>query len=160
MNKVLRNGVLLGIGLLTLAVIACSSEASPSASDSAVTNVEEESANYDGPILRDSLKNRTILRTVAKHRELTEATVEQNAGEISIQLRIECAASEEKAKNTARYLAEELLRSIKRSGPDKDPTLSEVGTGDFDYTVGVACTDGNSMAKGLKVSGSAEIVWQ
>ena len=160
MNKVLRNGVLLGIGLLALAAIACSSEASPSASDSAATDVEEESNSYDGPILRGTLTERTIFQSVAKNRELTGATIDQNAGEIALQLSIECAASEEKAQKTARYLGEELLRSIKWSGPDSDPTISEVGTGDFDYTIGVACTDGTNMAKGLKASDSAEIVWQ
>ena len=158
MKQVFKTGILLVFGLLALAAIACSGEATQPASDSAATDVEGKPAIYEGPIFRDSMKQLAI-KASHRNRELLEATIQQDGREISLALNIECAASEEKAKTTARFLGEELLRMIKKFGPDLDPTTSEIGTGEFDYLVGVTCADGTSIAKGAKASGSAEIVW-
>ena len=158
MKKVFKKGIFLVFGLLALAAIACGGESTQPASDSPATNVETEPAIYDGPIFRDSMKELAI-RVSHRNRELLEATIQQDGRELSLVLTIECAASESTAKKTARFLGEELLRLIKKFGPDSDPTTSAVGIGDFVYLLGVTCANGTSIANGMKASDSTEIAW-
>ena len=150
--SVFRTTVSLGIGILVLLAIACGS------ADSETTDVENDPASYDGPMIRESMKQLAI-RAAGRNREFLNATILQNGREVSLALSIDCADSEEKAKTTARFLAEELLRMIKQFGPDSDPSSTAIGTGDFDYLLGVNCADGTSIAKGVKAQNSAEIVW-
>ena len=150
--SVLRATVSLGIGILVLVAIACGS------ADSETTDVENDPASYDGPMIRESMKQLAI-RAAGRNREFLKATILQNGREVSLALSIDCAESEEKAKTTARFLGEELLRMIKQFGPDSDPDRSGIGTGDFGYLVGVNCADGTPIAKGVKAQNSAEIVW-
>lgn len=150
--SVLRMTISLGIGILVLAAVACGS------SDSVTTDVVSDPASYDGPIFRESMKELAI-RAETRNREFINATIMQIAREVTLTLTIACAESEEKAKTTARFLAKELLRMLKQFGPDEDPPSSVIGTGDFDYQVGVSCADGTSIAEGLKAKDSAEIVW-
>ncbi len=150
--SVLRTTVSLGIGILVLLAIACGS------ADSQTTDVENDPASYDGPMIRESMKQ-LALRAAGRNREFLNATILQNGREVSLTLSIDCAESEEKAKTTARFLGEELLRMIKQFGPDSDPDRSGIGTGDFDYLVGVSCADGTTIANGVKPQDSAAIVW-
>jgi hypothetical protein len=151
-GSVLRTTVSLGVGILVLVAIACGS------TDSAATDVESDSASYDGPIFRDSMKELAI-RAAGRNRELLNATIQQNGRDVFLALTIDCSESEEKANKTARFLGEELLRMIKQFGPDSDPDSSVIGTGDFDYLVGVSCADGTTIAKWVKAQDNAEIVW-
>ena len=109
-------------------------------------------------MISESMKQLAI-RASTRNREFIDATIQQSGREISLELNIECAESEEAAKKTARYIGKELLRMIKQFGPDANPTPSEVGTGDFDYLVGVSCADGTTVATGVKSRDSTEIVW-
>ena len=150
--SVLRMTISLGIGILVLVAVACGS------SDSVTTDVVSDPASYDGPIFRESMKELAI-RAETRNREFINATIMQIAREVTLTLTIACAESEEKAKTTDRFLAKELLSMLKQFGPDEDPPSSVIGTGDFDYLVGVSCADGTTIAKGVKAQDNAEIVW-
>ena len=104
-----------------MVAIACGS------ADSETTDVENDPASYDGPMIRESMKQLAI-RAAGKNREFLNATILQNGREVSLALSIDCAESEEKAKTTARFLAEELSRMIKQLGPDSDPYSAAIGT--------------------------------
>ena len=158
MKKVFRTGMVLVFGILALAAIACGSDAKQPPSDSSGTAFESGPAIYDGPVFRESMTSLAI-KAAGRNRELIDAAITQDRREVSLVLNIKCDPSEEKATKTARFLGEELLRMIKKIGPDSDPTNSEIGTGEFDYLVGVTCADGTSIAKGVKTSDSAGIVW-
>ena len=119
--SVFRTTVSLGIGILVLLAIACGS------ADSETTDVQNYPASYDGPMIRESMKQLAI-RAAGKNREFLNATILQNGREVSLALSIDCAESEEKAKTTARFLAEELSRMIKQLGPDSDPSSAAIGT--------------------------------
>ena len=148
----LKTLVFSGVKILALAAVAYGG------TDSAGTDSEANTESYDGPMISESM-NQLAIRASTRNREFIDATIQQNGREISLALDIECAESEEAAKKTARYLWTELLRIIKQFGPDSNPTPSEVGTGDFDYLVGVSCADGTTVATGVKSRDSAEIVW-
>ena len=60
MSKVSKTGVLLGAVFLALAAIACGGEATQPASDAAAADVESKSETYDGPIIRESMKQLAI----------------------------------------------------------------------------------------------------
>ena len=143
MPNVLRTVIVLSFGTLVLVAIACGGESGSGTSES-----------YDGPTLRESVKDASA-NVSLKNREVLNVTLGQDDNEISVVLLVACGTSE----TAARFFGNELVHMIKTISPDANPPPSELGTGVWDYQINVHCDDSTTIAKGIKASDSAQIVW-
>ena len=148
MKKVLRMAIFMGLGILAIAAVACGSDDAPTASDS------QTSAVSDVPTLRESVKD-IVIRTYITNPDISEVTINQDGNSLSLLMIVNCATSED----AARSMGERFVRLVKQWSPDPDPTTAEIGTGDYNYSVGISCENGTTIAKGSKTSGSAKIAW-
>ena len=148
MKKLLRMVIFMGLGILAIAAIACGSDDAPTASGS------QNSAVSDAPTLRESVKD-IILKSYLTNPDISEVTISQDGSSLSLLMIVNCATSED----AARSMGERFVRLVKRWSPDPDPTTAEIGTGEYNYSVGISCENGTTIAKGSKTSGSAQIAW-
>ena len=61
-------------------------------------------------------------------------------------------------ESEAQALGDSFLRLVKSLGPDTSPGRS-IGSGTYDYLIGVYALDETQLALGAKVSGAERITW-
>ena len=122
--------------------------AAPTASDSSAS--ESSTART----LRESVKE-LVISSFLTNPAVADMTIEQNGSAVSLVMVVDCATSQDSAKK----MGDRFLRLVKQFGPDSDPSTTELGTGDYDYVVGVSCANGTELARGAKTSDSATITW-
>ena len=96
-----------------------------------------------------------MIKSYLTNPDISEVTISQDGSALSFVMIVNCATSED----AARTMGEGFVRKVKQWGPDPDPTTAEIGTGEYDYSVGISCENGTTIAKGSKTSDSSEIVW-
>lgn len=117
-----------GIGILALAAVACSGGSDP--------ETPVPTSESTGPLILTQTAKDMAITTIKGFPAVLDATVSQDAGDLSLEVVVECGTSETYAKN----MGDNFARMIKTFGPEAAPTAptgSEIGTGDFNYLVRV-----------------------
>lgn len=136
-----------GIGILALAAVACSG-----GSDSG-TPVPPSGST--GPLILTQTAKDMAITTIKGFPAVLDATVSQDAADLSLEVVVEWGTSETYAKN----MGDNFARMIKTFGPEAAPTGSEIGAGDFNYLVRVFCGTDTDIALGAKDRNSPNIDW-
>ena len=139
MNKVLKMAIFLGLGILAFTAIACGSD-----------NSEAKAVDT----VRESVKD-IVMRSFMTNPAVSEMSITQDGNDMALVMVVDCSTSFDSAKS----MGDRFVRLLKRWSPDLDPSTAEIGTGDYNYLVGVSCDNGTTIAKGSKTTDSATIAW-
>lgn len=145
MKKALKMAIILGFGILAIAAIACSSNDASTGSGTEAKAVDT---------VRESVKD-IVMKSFMTNRSISELSITQDGNDMSLVMVVDCSTSLESAK----IMGDRFVRLLKQFSTDLDPSTAEIGTGDYNYVVGVSCENGNSIAMGSKTSDSAQIAW-
>lgn len=145
MKKKLMIALLFGFGVLAIAAIACGSSEAPTGSGSEAKAVDT---------VRESIKD-IVIRSFMTNPAISELSITQDGNEMALAMVVDCSTSFDSAK----AMGDRFVRLLKQFSPDLDPSTTEIGTGDYNYQVGVSCENGTSIAKGSKTTESATVVW-
>ncbi len=145
MKKALKMAIFLGLGILAIAAIACGSDNGSTATGSEAKAVDT---------VRESVKD-IVMKSFMTNPDISDLSITQDGNEMSLVMVVNCSTSFDSAKS----MGSRFVRLLKRWSPDLDPSTTEIGTGDYNYQVGVSCENGTSIAKGLKTTDSATIAW-
>ena len=92
--------------------------------------------------------------TIIEEPQVLDAAVSQDGDTLNLVLVVPHSINPERAKQ----LGENFVRMVKSLGPD-DPPGRQVGTGVFNYVIGVYYPNEKPVARGAKVSFAADISW-
>ena len=145
MKKVLKTAIFLGLGILALTAIACGNDNGSTATGSEAKAVDT---------VRESVKD-IVIKSFMTNPAVSEMSITQDGNDMALVMVVDCSTS----LNSAKSMGDRFVRLLKRFGPDLDPSTTEIGTGDYNYQVGVSCENGTSIAKGSKTTDSATIAW-
>ena len=85
---------------------------------------------------------------------MLDASVTQKQQELSLVIVVRNGTSGERS----RELGDNFVRLVKTFGPEPNPEV-KIGTGTFDYLIGVYFPDQTQVALGAKASSSPQITW-
>ncbi len=145
MKKKLMMALFFGFGILAIAAIACGSSDAPTGSGSEAKAVDT---------VRESVKD-IVMKSFMTNPAVSELSITQDGNEMALVMVVDCSTSFDSAKS----MGDRFVRLLKRWSPDLDPSTTEIGTGDYNYLVGVSCDNGTTIAKGSKPTDSASIAW-
>ena len=145
MKKALKMAIFLGLGIVAIVAIACGS-------DDGSTTTGSEAKAVD--TVRESIKD-IVIRSFMTNPAVSEMSITQDGNDMALVMVVDCSTSIDSAKS----MGDRFVRLLKQFSPDLDPSTTELGTGDYNYQVGVSCENGTSIAKGSKTSGSTQIAW-
>ena len=94
------------------------------------------------------------LRFIEDYEGVIDAAITQDGMKLNLVIVVERRINE----TVAKMFGENFVRTVKMVGPDSRP-WDDLGTGEYDYLVGVYYVDQQQVALGAKVSGSPRISW-
>ncbi len=92
--------------------------------------------------------------SIQEYVEVRDAAISQDGDTYSLVLVVDRATSTERAKE----LGDNFVRMVKSFGPDDSPG-QEIGSGTYDYLIGIYYPDGEQVALGAKSRISTRITW-
>ncbi|MCF8145964.1 MAG: zinc ribbon domain-containing protein [Deltaproteobacteria bacterium] len=123
-------------------------------SDPAIDKTDKHQANIT-PVqnISDEIKESAIYE-IKRNPMVKDAAIVQDGKDIRLAIIVGYATSERKAKE----LGDGFMRLVKGLSGDKFPG-KEIGTGEYDYMIGVYYPDKKRVALGAKVRSSPHITW-
>ena len=91
---------------------------------------------------------------IKEERQVLDAAISQSGDQLSLVLIVSAATNSRRAQQ----LGENFVRLVKTLSPD-DPPGRQVGTGTYDYLIGVYYPNEKPVARGAKVSFARDISW-
>ena len=139
---------LLCILILAISSIGCEGESSPEPSSSSIGRGGGSSLGLSEETKMDAIdfiKGELLVR---------DAAIAQDGRKLSLVIIMNAAATEEYAKE----VGENFVRYLKSTSPDESPG-KEVGSGIYDYLIGVYTPTEKAIAEGAKARGARRISW-
>ena len=91
---------------------------------------------------------------IQEYAEVRDAAINEEGDAYSLVLVVAGGTSTERAKE----LGDNFVRMVKSLGPDDSPG-QEIGSGIYDYLIGICYPDGEQVALGAKAKISTQITW-
>lgn len=105
------------------------------------------------PIITEAEKQMAI-NVIEEHRGARDAAISQNNYELSLAIIVDYGVSKAEAKD----LGENFVRSVKTFSKDEAPG-QEIGSGVYDYLIGVYYPNKKQIVMGAKSSIARKITW-
>ena len=139
--------------LLLLALVGCASSTSPATptSPATLTSPATPTETDDNTTLTEAEKGMAI-EGIKGYEKVLDAAIKQEGRDLSLVVIVAFGTTEEQAKE----MSDNFVRMVKSFGPDSPPG-KEIGTGIFDYLIGVYYPNEALIAMGAKVRSSKHI---
>ena len=144
--------VLLIILIIFIAVPRGDESASQSQQNAPVTSLQKRTTASDAR-LTASMKT-TAVASIRSYPEVKDAAISQDGNAISLVIVVGSATNPQRAQE----LGDNFVRMVKSQSQDTPPS-KEIGTGIYDYLVGVYYPNEKQVAQGAKSRGAKRISW-